>query len=31
MRSSTGVSTFVNYRYTQRGTEEWKPRGDGNT
>jgi hypothetical protein len=29
--SSTGVSTFVNYRYTQRGNESWKPRADGST
>ena len=27
--SQTGVSTFVNYRYTQRGAEAWKPRTDG--
>ena len=29
--SATGVSTFVNYRYTQRGGEDWKPRADGAT
>ena len=27
--SQAGVSTFVNYRYTQRGEEHWKPRTDG--
>jgi hypothetical protein len=27
--SNAGVSTFVNYRYTQRGNEHWKPRTDG--
>ena len=27
--SNTGTSTFVNYRYTQRGNEHWKPRQDG--
>jgi len=29
--SATGVSTFVNYRYTQRGDEHWAPRADGST
>ena len=27
--SQNGVSTFVNYRYTRRGTEDWTPRTDG--
>ncbi len=27
--SNTGTSTWVNYRYTQRGNESWKPRTDG--
>jgi len=27
--SQNGVSTFVNYRYTKRGTEDWTPRTDG--
>lgn len=27
--SVQGTSTFINFRYTQRGTESWKPRTDG--